>query len=1068
MVPDREAETGRPISTARYLPGDEIARGGMGRVALATDTLLERVVAVKQALTLDPEMLRRFARETKITARLEHPSIVPVYDAGTDGDAPFYVMRRVEGQPLSDLIMAHPSLDARLALVPNLLAAAQAVAHAHSRGIVHRDIKPSNILVGEHGETVVIDWGLAKVVGEPDDEDALEISAGDSLRTRAGTVFGTPGFMSPRQLRGEPVDFAADVYALGASLYFMLSGKPPHHAPTGDAMMVLAAEGPPELLSMLVPGVPRELATIVDTALGYGGKHYRDASSFVEDLRRFSTGQLVAAHRYSSTERVRRFARKYRAALAIAVVALIVIAVGATLSIQRVLEERDRADSKARDAELSRQAERERADQLLLLRARMLVDTNPTEAVALLKEIDPTSRRLAEAHGVASAAIMRGVPRGLPGSDVVLTLTELDPTGALLLQITRTGELRVIELERGETLLAERFKPGLRAIWIGDRVLLYGSVSPTWIDPITKARTKLALPSLRDVKSSDDQTTLVGELEDGELIRFDREGRMTRVWPGHRVLASAIAGTGAWCAASDGKELVVFARDGTEIARHEGDFQILQASKTNKLAALATQESPILYELEVGPKPTWSLVDTARFHRIVMMVMYRGDELMIGMGSGHVLAYRDHGVVELARPLGGLSLAREFGDDELVLLAGSSLLYFNRFGSRVIPLPQQLTTPRFAGRRGVDHLVVSSTELSLVYAFASYGPRALPVRRFSQVDLLDEHTLIVASSEHELSWLDLESGRQTKVGRWQPAVRRIYDVTGELVLMHVFHGTSSQLYQLRKNTTELTLLYEGPPISVFGRLTDGTVIYAAGSRLSMVLKEGRSSEILKLEGPLRSLIPIGTSFVAMSVSGEVVRGDVSGIQTRIQLPTPPPRLSTNFGGRPILPSLDLSEDHEIIVGWGTTVWKWTDKLVPLLTVETPLIDLVAVGREVFVVTLGRRSMLVDRATGERHGLPSHGEHVIFARAKRNTFTVDVNGWYHFVDPVSHTTWPTLIRRDAVPPQLSESGKRLILHNGGDWMMWNLPGGSGAIRPRLDAVSNAKVNGEGLLSWPWMK
>src|SRR5204863_5291913 len=139
----------------------------------------------------DAETLRRFARETRITARLEHPAIVPVYDAGVSADgAPFYVMRKVTGAPLSERVSAARDLDRRLALLPNVLAACQAIAHAHERGIIHRDLKPANILVGALGETVVIDWGLAKVLDESDEPTPVarpDVDAGDSLRTRADT-----------------------------------------------------------------------------------------------------------------------------------------------------------------------------------------------------------------------------------------------------------------------------------------------------------------------------------------------------------------------------------------------------------------------------------------------------------------------------------------------------------------------------------------------------------------------------------------------------------------------------------------------------------------------------------------------------------------------------------------------------------------------------------------------------------------------------------------------------------------------------------------------------------------
>src|SRR5262249_12398759 len=154
----------------RYAYGVEIARGGMGRVVEATDTVLGRTVAFKEALSLDPEVIKRFHRETRITARLEHPSIVPVHDAGiAPNGSPYYVMRKISGRPLEELVGARPDLNDRLALLPHIVAAVNAIAHAHERGIVHRDIKPSNILAGELGETIVIDWGLAKALGEAEE-----------------------------------------------------------------------------------------------------------------------------------------------------------------------------------------------------------------------------------------------------------------------------------------------------------------------------------------------------------------------------------------------------------------------------------------------------------------------------------------------------------------------------------------------------------------------------------------------------------------------------------------------------------------------------------------------------------------------------------------------------------------------------------------------------------------------------------------------------------------------------------------------------------------------------------
>jgi serine/threonine protein kinase len=163
--PMRSSRASIPPSR-RYRLGAELGRGGMGRVVEAFDTQLGRTVALKEVLPKGKGVEKRFAREVQITARLEHPAIVPLYDSGTTADGrPFYVMRRVTGRPLDEIIKRAPNLAERLVLLPNVLAAIDAVAHAHRRGVIHRDLKPANILVGELGETVVIDWGLAKVVG---------------------------------------------------------------------------------------------------------------------------------------------------------------------------------------------------------------------------------------------------------------------------------------------------------------------------------------------------------------------------------------------------------------------------------------------------------------------------------------------------------------------------------------------------------------------------------------------------------------------------------------------------------------------------------------------------------------------------------------------------------------------------------------------------------------------------------------------------------------------------------------------------------------------------------------
>ncbi|MDB4961541.1 MAG: WD-repeat protein [Myxococcales bacterium] len=448
---------------ARYELGTEIARGGMGRVVEATDTTLGRLVALKEALATDSESLRRFQREIKITARLEHPSIVPVHDAGAGPNgAPFYVMRKVSGLPLEKLVAGAKTLNERLALVHHIVAAAGAIAHAHERGIVHRDIKPANILVGDLNETIVIDWGLAKVIGETDELTAPGIAPGadtalESINTRVGIVYGTPGFMAPEQLRGNPVDPRCDVYALGATLYHLLSRKPPHHAKTADEMMRAAVNAPPAPIGDLVSGVPPALSTIIDKSLAYDPNHrYQDARALADDLQRFLSGQLVASHHYTTQERLARFARKHRIPLIAIGAAVMALVVGGVIAYVRVVNERDRADESAvsarkdkQIAEDERARAEERADQLTLSRAREIADSNPTLAVAWIKPL-AAKALWREVLPIAAAARAAGVAWSLPASRET-TSVEMSRDGLQALTAGGDGVVRLYDLVKRTT-----------------------------------------------------------------------------------------------------------------------------------------------------------------------------------------------------------------------------------------------------------------------------------------------------------------------------------------------------------------------------------------------------------------------------------------------------------------------------------------------------------------------------------------------------------------------------------------------------------------------------------------
>ena len=356
----------RTVERELYAHGREIARGGMGRIVEARDARLGRVVAVKELLRPAPDAVARFEREALITARLQHPGIVAIYEAGRwPSGEPFYAMKRVHGRSLDKVVAETRALSERLALIPNVLAVFDALAYAHAQRVIHRDLKPANVLVGEFGETVVIDWGIAKDLAAVDDaavvgvlhapvaapaadRDAATVSTAPpaEVATVDGAILGTPAYMPPEQARGQRVDERADVYALGAVLYHVLAGRPPYDQRGNAATLAAVLAGPPAPIAEVVPDVPGDLATIVDNAMARDpAARYASAAGLADELRRYQTGQLVASHAYTRAQLARRWLRRNRAAAVVAAAAIVVGGAGAAVSVEQILSERGAAEA---------------------------------------------------------------------------------------------------------------------------------------------------------------------------------------------------------------------------------------------------------------------------------------------------------------------------------------------------------------------------------------------------------------------------------------------------------------------------------------------------------------------------------------------------------------------------------------------------------------------------------------------------------------------------------------------------------------------------------------------------
>lgn len=313
----------------RYETQGLLGEGAFGRVVEVFDTYLDRVVALKQ-LRIDPDgqprsmrgVELRFEHEARITGKLEHPGILPVYELGrrTGDGSLYYVMRKVDGHTLLAALGETEGLADRLHYLPHFLAACNAMAYAHARGVIHRDLKPDNIMVGPFGQTLVVDWGLAKVQGEDDlqgpllSEEIRGLREGEKAETLAGAALGTPSYMPPEQCLGllEEVDARSDVYALGAVLYRIIAGRPPVEGDSVGEIVLRTVDGTVEPPTEHAHDCPPELAAVAMRALSHlPDDRYDDAGALADDIEAFLDGGLVGAHRYSRAQLLGRWVRRH-------------------------------------------------------------------------------------------------------------------------------------------------------------------------------------------------------------------------------------------------------------------------------------------------------------------------------------------------------------------------------------------------------------------------------------------------------------------------------------------------------------------------------------------------------------------------------------------------------------------------------------------------------------------------------------------------------------------------------------------------------------------------------------
>lgn len=378
-------QPGRYVAPGSEPSARELGRGGIGRVLVMHDAHLGRDVALKELLPgqrpgsaggSQTIATTRFLREARITGRLEHPNIVPVYELGRRRDGSlYYTMKVVNGRTLADVLAEKRTLGERLSLLKHFADLCNAMAYAHDRGIIHRDLKPGNVMVGAFGETVLLDWGLAKPTGSGEGEGVavgagLDGSVDELTATADGAVLGTPLYMSPEQAKGEEgVGPQADVWSLGVMLYELLVGRRPFGGNSAFAVLDAVVRGDFVPVRVACPEAPPELAAVVERALSVDReRRYAHAGALADEIGAFLVGGRVRAYRYGVRELLGRFARRYRVALAVAGVAVVLLAGLAVVAHLHVMAERDRAQAAhaaAADAERVARAARDDAEGLV-------------------------------------------------------------------------------------------------------------------------------------------------------------------------------------------------------------------------------------------------------------------------------------------------------------------------------------------------------------------------------------------------------------------------------------------------------------------------------------------------------------------------------------------------------------------------------------------------------------------------------------------------------------------------------------------------------------------------------